>query len=381
MPMAEDSSSSPRPTNSTSKQKNNSQIERIDFHTCSICIESLPRSSFSKKTFQKNILHCHTCRKSITALRSKQPLPKPKKTHARRAPSGLLRRPNNFGYCTYLDKLFSLSCFADIVSLGVFKTAKDVSESMAVLGGAFRHGNVYQQDYNTENGNVEAAMGRLKHDPTLETDLFGNDVALIQTTELIHSTTLSPSVLCLCIGDGTTPQTAVLASFLKKNWMCVSIDPALREEWRGNEPQGVRNLFGFRGTLQEFVNKNSSTSASTVGNRDDQDVEDGFRKAESHPMAFCDQSFRHLVLLCVHSHARFLKSCSIPNIRIMFGRIPTTLVSLPCCTRFRHVGDIGVEPDMKYEDDCVFSDCRNVEIWNFKGQEQMEFLCQEVGTD
>jgi hypothetical protein len=80
-------------------------------------------------------------------------------------------------------------------------------------------------------------------------------------------------------------------------------------------------------------------------------------------------SARHLVLLCVHSHARFLGEADVSHIRLRYGNIPTTLVSLPCCPQFRHVGDIGRAPDIKFEDDCVFSSCRSVEVWNFEGGE------------
>ena len=106
-------------------------------------------------------------------------------------------------------------------------------------------------------------------------------------------------------------------------------------------------------------------------------------------------------MLCVHSHARFIEEASIENIRLLYasqkeniddisdgvyiGRNvqsdsskttgtnfilpPTTIVSLPCCPTFRHVRDIGVPPDLKYDDDCVFSACRSVEVWNLEEEE------------
>ena len=78
-----------------------------------------------------------------------------------------------------------------------------------------------------------------------------------------------------------------------------------------------------------------------------------------------DEEYDHLILLCVHSHARLMGSASIPNIMGRYNNLPTTLISLPCCPRFRSEKDVGRAPDVRYEDDCVFSACRKVEVWNF----------------
>ena len=41
----------------------------------------------------------------------------------------------NWGYTTYLDRLFSMRCFEDLVRLRLFPGAKDMSESMGALQG------------------------------------------------------------------------------------------------------------------------------------------------------------------------------------------------------------------------------------------------------
>ena len=73
----------------------------------------------------------------------------------------------------------------------------------------------------------------------------------------------------------------------------------------------------------------------------------------------------HLLLLCVHSHARLVGRASVASMTARFGGVPASLVSLPCCPRFRSRRDVGRAPDVSYEDDCVFSACRRVEVWNF----------------
>ena len=165
--------------------------------TCGICTESVPRHLFQKKEYRLTDRSptCHNCKRTLTANRIKQkPPPSQGTLQGRVAESGMVRRPNNFGHCDYIDMLFGMKCFPDLVSLGVFRSAKDVSESMAVLQGVMRHGN--------------------------------------------FNSTSKSNVLCLCIGDGCTPRTAVLACYLQ-GWTCVSIDPALNEEWSGNNPKDV----------------------------------------------------------------------------------------------------------------------------------------------
>lgn len=262
---------------------------------CQKCGQNLPRHLFSKKEFGKDTSICHQCRRNQTAERCKQAV-KPQIKLGRMADSGIVRRPNNFGYCNYLDQVFSLRCFGELIALGAFNTAKDISESMAAIQAAIKHG--------------------LSH----------------------HPQEPKKNVKCLCIGDGSTPRTAVLACYWRQ-WSCVSIDPALHEEWKGEKPKGVRNLNGFGGTLEEFM---------------------------SCPIDNDGSSYNHLVLLCVHSHARLIGPCSIQSIRNRYRLIPyVTLVSLPCCPKFRSHRDVGRAPDIFYDDDCVFSACRKVEIWNF----------------
>jgi hypothetical protein len=331
------------------------------------------------------------------------------------------RRPNNFGYCDYVDKLFGMNCFGDIAALGVVQSAKDVSESMAALQGVIRHGKL----------------------PPLP---------LPATT----TTNTKRNVVCLCIGDGTTPRSAVLAAFTQPQWLCVSIDPALQETWSHNcnnnnstdnnstrekKVLSVRGLIGYRGTLEQFMRTlNDPTTTTKEGDNNENDNDSLFwsqvkeedalllrgrmihnsTDSKSNPYDYyCQETHRtttdphftatnpdiqndptdddndknakndtplspplhlhrhhsssstttscqHLVILCVHSHARLIEPyCSVASIRAQFGTPPSTLVSLPCCATFRHTRDIGTTPDIRYDDDCVFSAQRTVEIWNY----------------
>ena len=325
-------------TTTATTTKGNTKNGSIPTHrVCDSCHALLERQFFSKKDYlRKDEILCQPCKQRQTAQRlGQKPVPSQSPSHqsttlhkqqGRIAESGFKRRPNNFGYCTYLDRLFGLACFADLASLGVFTSAKDVSESMAALQGAVRYGNFAQSENNNHG---------------------------------VTTTQKNPKIHCWCVGDGSTPRSAVLAAFLQ-GWTCWSIDPALRPEWNGHSPRGVRGLFGYRGTLEDFVLscpwKNLNANANATTNPDNQ---------TNHP--------EHLIILCVHSHARFLGSCTVGKIRACYNTnnsplsvtVPITIVSLPCCPKFRHVGDIKRPPDIQYEDDCVFSACRQVDIWNF----------------
>ena len=45
--------------------------------------------------------------------------------------------------------------------------------------------------------------------------------------------------------------------------------------------------------------------------------------------------------------------------------MPTTLVVIPCCPGFGVEKDVGRRPERSYEDYCIFSGKRRVEIWNW----------------
>ena len=95
---------------------------------------------------------CRRCSKNRTAERCKQSA-KPQIKVGRKGDSGAVRRPNNFGYCDYVDRLFGLDCFADIARLGAFGSTKDVSESMAAIEAACRHGRLPPSRGGAADGN------------------------------------------------------------------------------------------------------------------------------------------------------------------------------------------------------------------------------------
>ena len=166
-------------------------------------------------------------------------------------------------------------------------------------------------------------------------------------------------VLCMSIGDGSTPRAAGLASFLT-SWHTVSIDPSLRQEWTGPAPNGVVRLHGVSAKLEDFMQRpdliEQIRSAAAAGTSEDEPGGGGGGGGGA---------LSHLLLLCVHAHHRFRGPASLAAIRAAFGDPATTCVALPCCPTFNPTKDIGRQPDHVFDDRAIFSECRRLHIWRW----------------
>ena len=101
---------------------------------------------------------------------------------------------------------------------------------------------------------------------------------------------------------------------------------------------------------------------------------------------FRDLNIEHLIIIGIQHTKDTLRLKGhghINEIRSRYDDVPTTLVSIspvrkatlvPTQRRLGQCGsklekDIGYEPNCSYIDECVFSDCRLVEVWNFHNAE------------
>ena len=300
---------------------------------CATCGERQERSYFSARQWnQRHSLNrislCRAC--SGRAHRDLDALTKRAAASAtNRLASGVRINPQNHGYCNYVDLLFSLDCFPVIASLGLFHSAKDVSESLGALHGVSAFGGLAESSAKAHADSGEAHGG-----------LTSGGIRIGGAS--------TQGVLALAIGDGTRPQTAALASFLT-TWHAVSIDPLLEPSWVGPSPHGVQRLCGVRGTLEEYIDSLPPLTTQ---------LENG-------------APLTHLVLLCVHSHARFVGAAEMGALRARFGHVPTTLVAIPCCATFHPDKDLQCAPTASYEDLCIFSAKRLVSVWTWPQQEKV----------
>lgn len=107
----------------------------------------------------------------------------------------------------------------------------------------------------------------------------------------------NPRVLCVVIGDGSTPRTGALFACMSK-WLVVSIDPMLQARWCG--PHSIQRLSAHKSTVGEFV--------------------------QSHPQL--NEPVDGVVIVSPHSHVpideiKSLVALCVPK--------PTLLSILPCC--------------------------------------------------
>jgi hypothetical protein len=266
-------------------------------------------------------------------------------------------RPNNWGYSAYVDKVYGMGCFAELVRLRVFLDAKDISESYGALQVGVRQG------------------------------LLG-DHSLRQVEQKDYDAVAAErqgGVLCISIGDGSTPRTACLAAFLT-GWTTVAVDPALRRDWSGPAPKGVHGLHGVCEKFEDFMQQRAlveslrSTAAAADGDgcgSGSGGPGDGKRASRGEAVGAWVPGggsvgstgtmggLRHLLLLCVHAHHRFRGPASLPSVRAAFGNPPTTVVAVPCCPTFNPTKDIGRPADVVFEDPAMFSACRRVLVWRW----------------
>lgn len=122
----------------------------------------------------------------------------------------------------YLTELVNLKCGPDLLALGLFPNAKEVSESFAAFHAVRKHLRVMGLE-------GPQAFGR-------------EDISVV------------------AVGDGSTPRTAATFAF-RSRWTCYSVDPRLREKWWGWKPKGVDRL---RGVAQRIEDLHPVLSGPTI---------------------------------------------------------------------------------------------------------------------
>lgn len=105
-----------------------------------------------------------------------------------------LKRPS----LRYLDAFVTATCGPDLLALGLFPNAKEITESWAAFAAVRRY--------------------------------LGGDYPFDD-----------PNLTVVCVGDGTTPRTAAMFAF-RTAWRCYSVDPLLRADPRWGRIQRLTVL-------------------------------------------------------------------------------------------------------------------------------------------
>ena len=144
------------------------------------------------------------------------------------------------------------------------------------------------------------------------TESMGMFNAIRQYTDLA----LNGGYNCIVVGDGHTPRTASLMA-VRTNYECFSVDPVMREKPSWGR---IKRLYSYRNQIEN--------------------------------MYFSMD--KHTILMLPHSHVS-IKTC------LDYIKAPSfTIVSMDCC--FDN-SDIGVEPDIEYTDNAVWSPKNKIKIW------------------
>ena len=266
--------------------------------------------------------------------------------------SGILpeeERPTHIADCKYIDAVLSMPCYPKLNSMELFASSKDVSVSMAALDAVKVYGTMDAEYFVAHDGDGKKVIPRSMK----KKNASGNGSPAINPK----------SIMCLVIGEGSLPRTAVLAA-LHYGWTTLSIDPTLDEDWDGYQDD-VPNYTGYSGTISEFMCDEYTESHFELDNS--------------------QSSVNHLVIIGVQmtkDEMRLKGNSNINEIRARYDDIPTTLVSMSplrkatlapkrrdgqCGSKLEK--DVGYEPNCSYIDEGVFSVCRLVEVWNFHNEE------------
>ena len=163
----------------------------------------------------------------------------------------------------------------------------------------------------------------------------------------------SSSVLCLVLGDGKDPRTAVLAA-VRYGWNVVAIDSKLDKKWKKPKellPDSCR-FAGLDGDMSSFLSEGRDLVQTFLC-----------------PIADID----HILIICLDQGENFyqLKSLrgriGISDLRVLFNNAPATVVSTSSIEA--NVDDcmMKIRPAYSFVDEEILSTNKQVQIWNFHG--------------
>ncbi|UJR17117.1 hypothetical protein I4U23_004013 [Adineta vaga] len=208
----------------------------------------------------------------------------------------------------YLDEFLRLRCAPDLISMGLFPNAKEITESFAVWAAIRRH--ILPQ---------------------------------LPSSSSPSSTTDRRNAI-IVVGDGMTPRTAGLCAYLTKGlWQCFSIDPILQYDTY---------------TDMTFLNRRSLT---TKDNCNEWKTTEGLRMARAKIQAISIQC-RQAIVVLMHAHVTL--EDAIEAIDASEGIVG--IVTCPCCKWAPFQQEwLGQTPHQQYMDLSLLSTKNQMNIWCF----------------
>jgi hypothetical protein len=311
-------------------------------------------------------------------------------------------RPANVADCRYLDVLFSMPSYLNVCAFGIFGSSRDISVSVAALEAVRLHGTLSgggDGGGQTKGGGGcfvphdcdgrPAVAGQGESGDGTRNERMGRRTKTDDNEKVDddNGAGIDPrSVVCLVLGEGPTPRTAILAS-QHYGWTTYAIDANLSDQWIGCQDD-VPGFVGYAGSIGDFMveeDDNDDRGGGGGGTR----TTSSCRFGRPPPgVAVC-----HLVIIGIQptelsEPVRMDGNGHINEVRSRYDDVPTTLTSLspvrgtttslapPGAERRYHANrlqkDLGYAPNHWYVDEGVFSECREVKVWNFHNSEDDE---------
>ncbi|KAL3811070.1 hypothetical protein ACHAXA_009018 [Cyclostephanos tholiformis] len=316
-------------------------------------------------------------------------------------------RPTNVADCKYLDLLFSMPSYLNLCAFGIFGRSRDISISVAALEAVRLHGTLSGGGKGGD-GEGQSKVGGgggggyfVPHDCDGRPVVMGREgsddgIARNEKTRREATTDdvkvddgevgIDPrSVVCLVLGEGPTPRTAILAS-QHWGWTTYAIDPDLSNQWIGRQDD-VPGFVGYAGSIGDFMMEEDG-NGDRCGGEDGNGTSAKSSSRFGHPPP--GVTVRHLVVIGMQptelsEPVRMYGNGHINDVRSRYDDVPTTLASLSpvrgTTTSLAPLGaerryhanklqkDLGYAPNHWYVDEGVFSECREVKVWNFHNAE------------
>ncbi|CAM4965635.1 unnamed protein product [Rotaria socialis] len=221
--------------------------------------------------------------------------------------------PSTNYHLDYLDEFLKLICAPDLLTLGLFPNAKEITESYAVWAALRRF--IFSRFEKSSSKSI---------DPIPSTDHRQNAI--------------------IVVGDGMTPRTAALCAYLTKGlWQCYSIDPILQYDTYAD---------------MLFINRGSKTTAEHC--TEWKSIK-GLRMVRAKIQTVSVQC-RKAIVVMMHAHVTL--EDAIAAIDATEGIIG--IITCPCCNWAPFQQEwLGQRPHHHYADSKLLSGKNEMNVWYF----------------
>jgi len=222
----------------------------------------------------------------------------------------------------HVDRFLRWRCSLDLIEMGLFPDAQEITESMACLSAVESH--------------------------------------LADITRLSDTSTT-----CIVVGDGSTPRTAALLA-MRSKWRVLSVDPALQGLFDDElDPEPAQ------ASLPREQRHKAMQKQLLMARQRRREQREALRKVKRLELHACGieqvlvslDAHKHLVLILPHAHV--IPDIALNSTLISPGSpMPSiSIVQLPCCKFIKHDKVCGLAPDLEYTDMSIATSRRVVRVW------------------